>query len=237
MNRKVASHLVLLSLMMAPVQAWAEEPSNLDKALERYWGEHRDPPAVQHKLHPRASRTEISAHYALIPNDQYRDYTAPGVSVTHFLFESLSLGLSASFPQQSFSKLGQFLGDTFPKSETLDEQEQYKLLAGLDVGWVPFYGKMSFLGFDLAHFDLGAYLGAGAAQTTFLETGVGQSDGMTFGGSTGVGMRFYITKWVTLRFDWRQHFLLARRPEGGVISPTVLAVGLGTLFPYTEDRP
>lgn len=236
MNRKVASYLALLA-MMAPTQALADEPSKLDDALDKYWGEDRDPPAVKYRLHPRAGRTEIAAQLGFIPSDAFRDYTAPGVSITHFLYDSLSLSATASFPQQTFSKLGDFLDGTFPKNETLDGQEQYKLLAGVDVGWVPFYGKLSLLSFGLAHFDLGAYVGAGAAQTTFLEEGVGESDGMTLDADTGIGMRLYITKWVTLRLDWRQHFVFARRPEGGIISPSVLSVGLGTLFPYTEDRP
>ncbi len=236
-RRPLAAHLALLAMLMVPAAALADEPSKLDDALERYWGEDRDPPSVRLRLHPRDGRTEIAAGLGFIPSDAFRDYMAPGVSITHFLFESLSLGVSASFPQESFSKLGAFLDGTFPKNETLETQEQYKLLAGAELGWVPFYGKLSLLGLGLAHFDLGAYVGAGAAQTSFLELGVGESDGMTFGGDAGAGMRLYITKWVTLRLDWRQHFILARRPDGGVISPSVLAVSLGTLFPYTEDRP
>lgn len=237
MNCKVASHLAVLAVMLAPAHAMADEPSKLDKALDKYWGDDRDPPAVKLRLHPREGRTEVAAQLGFIPSDAFRDYTAPGVSVTHFFVDSVSLGLTASFPQQSFSKLGEFLDGTFPKNETLAGQEQYNLLAGVDLGWVPFYGKLSLLGFGLAHFDMGAYFGAGAAQTTFLEEGVGESNGWTLDADTGVGMRMYITKWVTLRFDWRQHFVFARRPEGGVLSPSVLSVGLGTFFPFPEDRP
>ena len=63
------------------------------------------------------------------------------------------------------------------------------------------------------------------------------AEGMAAAGDGGLGMRLYITKWVTLRFDWRQHFILARRPDGGVLLPSTLMVGLGTMYPYTEDRP
>jgi len=239
MHYGTASTLALLAVVAMPTHAAADDDSSaLDKALERYWGDERESPAVQYRLHPRVSRTEFAAHFGLVPGDAFRSYTAPGASVTHFLYDSLSVGLRASFLQQSYSKLGDFLVGTFPKNESLDAAEQYKMLAGVDVGWVPFYGKLSLLGFKLAHFDLGAYFGGGVAHTSFLDTDVSEtSEGMAVAGDTGLGMRLYITKWVTLRFDWRQHFILARRPEGGVLLPSTLMVGLGTMYPYTEDRP
>ena len=233
--------ITLAALAVAPRPAAAADGTTpLDRDLERYWGETREPPSLKWRLHPKAGRAEIAAQYAMIPDDPFRGYGGPALSLAYFPAESMSLGIRARLPSASYSNLGDFLHGRFVSIDALDREERVGLTAQAELGWVPFYGKMSALGFKFAHFDLGFYLGAGVAQTTFLE-GAGKaaadSEGFTPALSAGAGLRFHPVKYLTFRLDYREDFVLSRTEEGGVQFPSVLAVGVGTMFPYPEDRP
>ncbi len=237
MIRRLPTLLVAASLLSAPAVAGAaDEPTPLDRALERYWGEVREPPTLRWRLHPKASRAEIALQGVVIPDDPFRSYMAPGVAFSYFVAETFSLGVSGCLPLASFSELGEFLDTKFPRNQALDEEEQVGLLAGVDLAWMPFYGKLSFLGYKFAHFDLGVTAGVGVAQTRFLDRGA-DSVGITPAGHLGLGFRFHPVKWVTVRLGYREHFVLSRTEEGGLLLPSALSFGIGTMFPYPEDRP
>jgi len=230
--------LTLAASVVAPrLAAAADDPTPLDRALERYWGETREPPSLKWRLHPRAQRAEIAVHGVMVPDDPFRMYFAPGLSVTYFLAESMSLGVHGTFPQESLSDLGEFLENRFPSNDALYREEQLGLSAQLELGWLPFYGKMSALGFKFAHFDLGFYAGAGLAQTTFRDDTGADSAGMTPAFSAGVGFRFHPVKYLTVRLDYRERFVMSRTEDGGLMMPSALSLGIGTMFPYPEDRP
>ena len=241
MLRGISSLLAaaLLVCSAGPARA-ADEPTPLDRALERYWGDERQPEAVHWRLHSKAGRVEVSAHWGLLPNDAFRSYSAPGGSASYFLGESFSVGISVSKVLQQFSKLGGYLHDQLPspRDRFLDRGEQLLLLASAEAGFIPFYGKVSLLGYKLAHFDFGAYGGVSFAQTRYLDADDVESVGFSPGLGAGLGLRFHPVRWVSLRVDYRQHFLGARDPaREGLSTPASLTFSLGTLFPYPEDRP
>lgn len=94
-----------------------------------------------------------------------------------------------------------------PSMQELDGQApgQLKLLGGADVQWAPIYGKLSLMAEKFVHFDMYGVLGASVVQYQGpdLSTPTGGQSYMTGGGNVGVGARFFLNRWVTLRTEVR----------------------------------
>lgn len=108
---------------------------------------------------------------------------------------------------------------------------------GLDIKWVPIYGKMAFFDERIVPFDLYFSLGAGLTQTN--------QEGSSASASTikiGTGQMFAIRKWLVFRWDFSWHFFKPEVTEegatnsGGSINNLFLIAGFSFLFPETKYR-
>ena len=75
----------------------------------------------------------------------------------------------------------------------------------MDVQWAPIYGKLSLLAEKFVSFDLYGVAGASMVQYRGpdLSTPLGATNYLTPGGNVGVGARFFLNRWVTLRTEVR----------------------------------
>lgn len=248
MKREILTVLAAVVLGAIPMSAAAEsdEQSALERGLDRYWGERREPPSFEWRLHGLEGRQEVALHTGFVLDDAFRDFTVPGLSYSYFLSDSLSAGIQLGYAMERLTDLGAFL-ENFDE-QPVQQEERARLMAHATVSWLPFYGKLSVLGFKLAHFDLGLYGGIGAMQTTYQVYSPGEPQGVVNDGITpsielGIGVRLHITKWIALRLDYRKTAFLRRSAgeEDGFADSldalSTISVGLSTLIPYPEDRP
>jgi outer membrane beta-barrel protein len=80
------------------------------------------------------------------------------------------------------------------------------LMGGIDLEWAPLYGKIALVSETFAHFDIYGILGATAVQYTGPRAS-GQVTGGTStlapGANLGLGMRFFLNKWLAVRAELR----------------------------------
>jgi outer membrane beta-barrel protein len=70
------------------------------------------------------------------------------------------------------------------------------LLTSVDLQWAPLYGKIALFAEKVLNFNM--YILAGP---TFLM--YGPTNTFTVGGNVGVGFRFFLNKWLTVRLEVR----------------------------------
>jgi outer membrane beta-barrel protein len=80
---------------------------------------------------------------------------------------------------------------------------QMTLLGGVDVQWAPIYGKISLLAETFVHFDMYGVAGASLVQYRGPAGGVGSTAQMTAGANLGIGFRFFLNRYMTLRTEVR----------------------------------
>jgi outer membrane beta-barrel protein len=75
----------------------------------------------------------------------------------------------------------------------------------LDAQWAPLYGKLSLISEAVGHFDLYAIVGPAAVLYGGPRTAgaIVNSPAWTVGADVGVGMRFFLNHWVTLKLELR----------------------------------
>ena len=94
--------------------------------------------------------------------------------------------------------------------------------------WSLAYGKVRWLGGAIGRFDFYLSLGGGAS----VEPG---DRGLT--GSGGFGMKFYLTEWLALRLDVRDHVRQMNRQQLGVdriVNDISAMGGLSVFIPFTN---
>jgi outer membrane beta-barrel protein len=157
----------------------------------------------------KKGRFEISPSATLSLRDAFFRKYIFGASFTYHPMETLGFGLRAAYSLPAVSGSAQlctFGGDDgsqrncrAPTFEELDGTApgQITLLAGADVQWAPIYGKISLLAESFAHFDMYAVGGASLVQYK------ANTSQITVGGNVGVGLRFFLNRYITLRTEVR----------------------------------
>jgi len=141
-----------------------------------------------------------------------------GASFTFFPMETLGVGLRAGYSIPTVSGSAQICnftdsgdgtitrGCAAPTFEQLDGSApgQMTLLGGVDVQWSPIYGKISLLAETFAHFDMYGIAGASLIQYKGPPEGdVRSTSRMAPGLNLGVGFRFFLNRYMTLRTEVR----------------------------------
>jgi outer membrane beta-barrel protein len=167
---------------------------------------------VSGHLFLKEGRFEVSPAATLSIKDAFFTKYVLGGTLTYHATETLGFSLRAGYSIPTVAASAQICtfaasddgtttrGCRRPTFSELDGQApgQITLMGGLDVQWSPIYGKVSLLAEQFLHFDLYGIAGASAVQyrgpgaTTF-----------TPGGNLGVGLHFFINRWVTLRTEFR----------------------------------
>jgi outer membrane beta-barrel protein len=169
---------------------------------------------VSGHLFLKKGRFEFSPSATVSLRDAFFRKYILGASFTYHPFETLGLGVRAGYSIPTVSGAAQICtftegegglqrGCRTPTFEQLDgvAPGQLTLTGGVDVQWAPIYGKISLLAESFAHFDM--YGIAGASVVQYRGAPAGSSAQMTVGGNVGVGLRFFLNRYMTLRTEVR----------------------------------
>jgi len=196
----------------------------LDARLKKYWGnEMREVQVLQKRKYRKEDRFEFTLFTGVIPNDEFTTYVPLGGRADYFFAEDFGIELWGSYLIRISSDLKDFLERNFNQSLLVELPQQLTWLAGANFLWSPIHGKFGLLSEKLAHFDMHLAFGVGAVgtQVTRLQETVGKVD---IAGNVGLGLRFFLSEDIALRFDYRQYFYAA--DGGGLSHPAELTLGI-----------
>lgn len=215
-----------------PGTAPVEDTRKLDDRLKKYWGtEMRDIHTLQKRLYRKEDRAEFELYSGVIPNDEFYTYYPLGLRADYFFAEDFGAEVWGSYLIRVNSDLEDFLEENFRNSLRVNVTQSLQWLAGANFLWSPLHGKLGFFTDKLAHFDMHLAFGVGTIGTTVRNLGVEDSK-IDVGGNVGLGLRFFLSQSVTLRFDYRQFFYAAE--AGGLSHPVELTLGVSFMTSAPE---
>jgi len=201
-----------------------EDTRQLDERLKRHWGtEMREVQTLQKRLYRKEDRFEFEVFSGVIPNDEFYSYYPLGLRAGMFFTEDLGAEIWGSYLIRVNSGLQDFLEASFRDSLRVSVTQSLQWLAGANVLWSPLHGKLGFFTDKLAHFDMYLAFGAGVIGTTLRDLNL-ESSTVDISGNVGIGMRFFLSDSIALRFDYRQFFYAAE--AGGLAHPAELTLGV-----------
>ncbi|MBL8788316.1 MAG: outer membrane beta-barrel domain-containing protein [Deltaproteobacteria bacterium] len=201
-----------------------EDTRKLDDRLRLYWGnEMREVEALQKRQYRKDQRFEFELYSGIIPNDEFYSYYPLGVRADYFFAEDFGAEVWGSYLIRVSSELEDFLESNFNQSLIVDVPQSLQWLAGANFLWSPIHGKLGIFTDKLAHFDVHLAFGVGVIGTTVKQLNDEKSK-VDIAGNVGLGMRFFLSDSVALRFDYRQFFYPAE--GGGLSHPAELTLGV-----------
>jgi outer membrane beta-barrel protein len=200
----------------------------VDEALREQLIGQRAYRGVVPRLFQKALRHELSALGGWYAGDLADSAPVYGGAYTFHFTEDLGLEAQYLRTKQSFELL-EALNDR--RQGLIDivevEEEPIQFFLGHLV-WSLAYGKVRWLGGAIGRFDFYLALGGGAT----VEPG---DLGLT--GSGGFGMKFYLTEWLALRLDVRDHVREQKRVQLGVekvVNDVSAMGGLSLFLPFSN---
>lgn len=154
--------------------------------------------AVQKKPVLKRARVELSPYSAIGVNDPFYTHVAFGGGLTFFPHDNFGLGLSLTYFVAHQKTLAHEVVRIGQKSVPA-EFDLPKYFVGVDLHWIPIYGKVSLFNSVIAPFDL--YLIAGGG---IVNTGVNSR----LSANIGIGQRFFVGDFLALRIELRDHMYL-----------------------------
>ncbi|MFT3699593.1 MAG: outer membrane beta-barrel domain-containing protein [Kofleriaceae bacterium] len=155
----------------------------------------------------KVRRTELNPFVGVTMNDNMIRHETVGGELAYWLTDVLAIGVEGLYYTHSFEEPYDLIARQARRLPTVN---QYNWSAALDFHYVPVYGKFAVLDQKLITWE--AYFTAGI--------GVGQSEVIprdkAFPGFTntliepniGVNMRFFLAKWLTINFGFRDYLFL-----------------------------
>lgn len=195
----------------------------MDEALREQLIGQRAYRGVVPRLFQKALRHELSALGGWYAGDLSDGAPVYGGAYTFHFTEDLGLEATYLRTQQSFELL-EAVNDRRQGLIDIVEVEENPVQFFLGhLVWSLAYGKVRWLGGAIGRFDFYLALGGGAT----VEPG---DLGLT--GSAGFGMKFYMTEWLALRLDVRDHVREQKRVQLGVekIVNDISAMGGVSIF-------
>jgi outer membrane beta-barrel protein len=196
----------------------------------------------------KKGRLEISPSATLSLRDAFFSKYIAGLSATYHPLETLGISLRVGYAMNAVAGAAQICKFPLPEEggpppqrscaspsmEELDGQApgQLTLLAGADVQWAPIYGKLSLMAEKVVHFDLYGIVGASGVQYRGPDksTTTGAKSYFTPGGNVGVGARFFLNRWVTLRTEVRDLIYVEQSRGSDTFLRNQLLFELGVSF-------
>lgn len=182
--------------------------------------------SVQRKVFLKRRRVEIYPYFALDLNDAFFTHLIVGGAVAFHIVDSLAIearggGVIGSIEQDAIR---------FVRQETdslLQDPPEFQYNAELDLLWAPFYGKISLFGEGILHFDTILAIGPGI---------FGTDAGLNPAANIGLGQRFFINDWLTVRVELRDYiFIDSRNGESDLQNLLMLAVSVSGFFPTSFE--
>jgi outer membrane beta-barrel protein len=202
---------------------------------------------VSGHLFLKKGRFELSPSATVSLRDAFFRKVIFGASFTYFPMETLGVGLRAGYAKPMVSGAAQICNFTdsgngitrgcrAPSFEELDGTApgQMTLLGGVDVQWAPIYGKISLLAESFAHFDMYGVAGASVVQYRGPPEGDARSTTqMTAGANLGIGFRFFLNRYMTLRTEVRDLIYVEKAvsPATSLRNQLLFELGLSFFIP------
>jgi outer membrane beta-barrel protein len=228
----------------APTTQQAQEEAGDTSELARDIGPLKDriPPVTGHVFLMR-HRFELTPMVGVSLRDAFYTKYLFGAELTYHFTEDLGVGARFAYAKPVVSGAAQICtndgatrGCASPTEAQMDGRAPGKIsmLGGLNLQWAPIYGKLSVVSETFLHFDLYAlggvefvqYLGPGA------DGGVKKT---AIGGDLGLGLRFFVNRWVTIRTELND-VLYSEEIEGSgkkLRNQLMFNLGVSLFFPMT----
>jgi outer membrane beta-barrel protein len=248
---KLGLFLAVAASALAPVAAWADDAKGdplysgnqpIDRELDKYWNAEQKVQSLQNPMYERKGGFEAALHFGMVPNDSFYFPKAVGGNLSYFFTDTVAVEASFSYLFNDPSKLQTFLtaapvGNNGSKNLTANSKQvpMMNWLSSLDVAWSPFHGKIGIFATKLSNFDLGFVGGLGligaridtsdhseATPNANLESQIKPA------AHWGASLRFYATRWLNLRADYRQFMYW---PDAGkpFLAPVEFTLGVAFL--------
>ncbi|MBN22556.1 MAG: hypothetical protein CL678_14835 [Bdellovibrionaceae bacterium] len=203
----LAVHLIFHSITAEAAEKKEQknqsEEVNVDKIKKKYWtsGKTQDFGVVQNRIYSKSGKIAVGVMGGFLTSDPFLSTKTLGLNIGYHFNEYLSLSVLGwkSFVSNS-SALDSF--ESFSGATANTNLTRY--YAGTQFDYSFLYGKLSLLGLKIIHFDLNVGAGLGATGT---ETGTYITP------SLAVGQRYYLTKLISLRLDYRFMYYRERLVE------------------------
>jgi outer membrane beta-barrel protein len=202
---------------------------------------------VSGHLFLKKGRFEFSPSTTISIRDAFFTKYILGGTFTYHPMETLGLSLRAGYSIPTVAGAAQICtfenqggsttrGCSLPTLEQLRERSapgELNLVGGVDVQWAPIYGKMSLLAEQFLHFDLYGIAGASGIQYR----GPSGASQLTVGGNVGVGMRFFLNRWMTVRTEFRDLIYVEQAVNPSQMLRNQLLFELGVSFFFPNAHP
>lgn len=203
----------------------------LEGDLDTFWAAQRRVRVLQRRLYETAREAQLTLYVGTIPNDPFLKYYPIGLRFGYHITESIAVELSGAYNLDSNTDLADFL-DEEGDGISVFLRDVQKWRANFAVLWSPIYGKFSFLGTKLAHFDWFFGAGVGVLGAENPQTGnVTNFNVFTTSVKPEVvlatGWNLHLHQRWALRLDYRQ--FIFQKESGGVAMPSEISLG-GSFF-------
>jgi outer membrane beta-barrel protein len=201
---------------------------SMEDDFDAFWSEQRRVRVLQRRLYETSGELQLTLFMGAIPNDPFLKYWPLGLRVGYWTSESIAIELTGSYIGiNGNTDLANFLDERGNVDVFLRDVQQWRV--NVVALWSPIYGKFSFVGTKLAHFDW--YFGGGAGvlgvenpqegNLTIVESEIKPEVVLLTGWNLHLSQRF------ALRMDYRQHIF--EKSSGGVATPSEFSIG-GSVF-------
>jgi len=208
--------------------------------------ESSEPPTLESRIPPVsgqeygvADRFEIQPGLGISFDDPFLEKFVPQLSLGYHIGEQFYVGLKGGYAlSTSAGNVGacNASGTTCvaPSSAQLQSLPgAMTVIAFLEGGWTPFYGKVNLFGEKVLHFDFELLLGVGGvlAQTPPSPDGlVAAASGFDFALGPGIGEHFFLSEHVAIAVELRDYIYFATEGGNSVQNQLMFNVGLSILL-------
>lgn len=204
----------------------------VDDALERYWGEKQEVPALKRRKHKKSWRHEFSIYSGVVPNERLFSLYPIGARYNLYFHENYGVEVSGAYLIRVDSELKNFLDGNFGPAVIGDIPPTPQWNMTIDFVWTPIHGKFEAFTEKLTHFDVNIVAGLSILGTDGQELGKSVSY-VEPGANIGLGMRITLLEFMAVRLDYRQHFYAAK--GGATSTPAELTFGVSFWTPQSDD--
>jgi outer membrane beta-barrel protein len=199
--------LLVLSCLALTQAARAAEPApsapaakpaapqriEVDNLKQKYWakGNEADLEVVQNRLYTKQYKLNIELMAGTVSGDPFLNSISYG-GLLGFNFTE-SVGVNALYWKLKSSTSSAYDAFVLSAGRGANSNPLLSLMGG-ELSWGILYGKLSLLGKAILHFDLFLYGGLGQIKT---------ENNSALAPWVGVGQQLYITRWMSLRADYR----------------------------------
>jgi outer membrane beta-barrel protein len=209
---KLGSLLVMFNAWVVSTSALAAEPTpnttqqkssasdveqvNVDSIKEKYWarGNETELGVVQNRTYSKAKRVEFGLLGGILFSDPFLSVQTAGASLGYHFNEYFGVQLLGLRHFASSSAALKTFEEAQGATTNTNKPSGYY---GLEAAGSVLYGKLSVLGKRIIYYDLHLL---GSTGLTVTETG------KYFTPAVGIGQRFYLTKLLSLRVDYRLQY-------------------------------